>query len=638
MCLADNIQEWTSITSGYVLEWIESGIRIPFEHLPASCHLDNRDLSIKQCEFVDCELESLLLAGAIRKCSPGEIPYCVSPINVAPKKNNKLRLVVDLRHVNDCVKSQAFRNENIDTVKELIQPQDILCSIDLKNGYHHVPVNICDKKYLGIQWKNKYYVWCVLPFGLKCSSYYFCKTLRPAIQFLREQGIRLVSYVDDILLMSKPSCITDHREFVLQTLAELGFNVNFEKSHLEGDTCIEYIGFNIHTDGECPSISVPKSRLQKLKKDIRQCIKHLCIKARFLARIAGQCISMCKAILPGKLLLRNIYRLLGLRDTWDSLLQLDAASIKDLQWWLTALSTWNGAPLKVEIPEVQIVCDASSTGWGAACMDAEASGVWSVELQHMPSNYRELMAVHMALLSFKDIVRDKIVQVLSDNVTTVAYLNNLGGHCLELSDLAQAIWCTTNKLNVTLSSIHLAGKLNSHADHLSRLSTQYEWMLSPNTFRILNELWGPFTIDRFASFLTTQLPRYNARFHDPQSMGVDAMAQDWANESNFVNPPFRLIPRILHKVQQDQAEATLIAPWWPGQPWFKTLLAMTTATPWRVPKHLRSFTRRDQIVEPLKNPHWQIYAFKISGKRDCNNKVGVKTQARELRSAGLKVH
>jgi len=46
-------------------------------------------------------------------------------------------------------------------------------------------------------------------------------------------------------------------------------------------------------------------------------------------------------------------------------------------------------------------------------------------------------------------------------------------------------------------------------------------------FHKLKKLWGPHTVDRFASWETTQLKRYNSRFNDPQSEAVDAFSQDW---------------------------------------------------------------------------------------------------------------
>jgi hypothetical protein len=43
----------------------------------------------------------------------------------------------------------------------------------------------------------KYFVFTVLPFGLKSSAYIFSKVLRPLVKFWRSQSIKLVLYLDD---------------------------------------------------------------------------------------------------------------------------------------------------------------------------------------------------------------------------------------------------------------------------------------------------------------------------------------------------------------------------------------------------------------------------------------------------------
>ena len=101
---------------------------------------------------------------------------------------------------------------------------------------------------------------------------------------------------------------------------------------------------------------------------------------------------------------------------------------------------------------------------------------------------------------------------------------------------------------------------------MSRLSPIYEWSLHTGIFQHLNKVHDPFTIDRFTTMLKTQLPVYNSYKWDTFSSGVDALAQqDWAEHNNYVNPPFRLIPSILRLLQVRQAEATIIAPFWPAQ-------------------------------------------------------------------------
>ena len=74
---------------------------------------------------------------------------------------------------------------------------------------------------------------------------------------------------------------------------------------------------------------------------------------------------------------------------------------------------------------------------------------------------------------------------------------------------------------------------NQHADKLSRRASPYEWMLHPQLFRYLDNVWGPHSIDRFASMTSTQLPNYNSLWFDPLTGGVDALSQtDWADHNN----------------------------------------------------------------------------------------------------------
>ena len=74
-------------------------------------------------------------------------------------------------------------------------------------------------------------------------------------------------------------------------------------------------------------------------------------------------------------------------------------------------------------------------GWGGTDLIRDAAGLWprSVQLQH--SNYRELLAVYMTLQSLVTHLEGKSVQILLDNVTTIAYINCLGGSSQLMSDL-----------------------------------------------------------------------------------------------------------------------------------------------------------------------------------------------------------
>ena len=129
-------------------------------------------------------------------------------------------------------------------------------------------------------------------------------------------------------------------------------------------------------------------------------LKQHVISARQLAKVMGQCISMTKAIILGKLLLCNVYRVLSTRSTWDSEVVLTPEAVKDLQWWLDATNGWNGVPLcDQQTIDCQLETDASKFGWGGTVYKQHASGLWPVAMRFQHSNYRELLAVYM-LFSF----------------------------------------------------------------------------------------------------------------------------------------------------------------------------------------------------------------------------------------------
>ena len=600
-----------------VVKWIESGVELPLVREPDQFCIPNRACSEAQSTFIDNEIAELLEQGVIRKCDDN-FPVCISPIGTVPKKGGS-RLITDLRRVNEYCDCSKLCYEDINTVKHVVKPNDYIITVDVKSGYHHLPVAVAFQKYLGIRWNNTTYVWQRLPFGLNSSAYFFVKAIRAVVAYLRLLGVRLVSYVDDFIVCARVEEIEAHRDLLVNTLHELGITVNVKKSVLTPSTTATFIGYVISTNRDDGQVwlEIPGSRIRKLRHDIARALRQGQVTARALARIGGQCISMVKAILPGKLLLRNLYRLLKTRTSWQDTLVLDQGTRQDLEWWMEAPKHWNGVAIQNRPIDLQMETDASFWGWGAQIGPHQAQGIWNKLVSEKSSNYRELLTVLLALLSLVEFVKGRVLQILSDNVTTVCYINMQGGPSSELTTLATAIWAFALEHNITISAKHLRGIYNVRADTLSRLSGAYEWRLHPTVFQYIDQVLGPHTIDCFASMVTAQLPKYNSRFHDPLSSGIDAFAQtDWHQHVNFINPPIRLLPRILQTLEQYQAEATIIAPWWPAQPWFRTLQEMAIGQPLKLPhpKYLCQPVHPKIVPEPCKNPRWRLFAWKVSTK------------------------
>ena len=615
-----NYQYWQEhVTHKCVLDWIKFGVPIEFETTPQTFHCANRKFSKKEANFLDQEVSRLLRCKYI---SLSDSQF-ISPINVVPKRKS-FRLVTDLRVINSHTRTNTFRNENIDDVLETVTPNDHLITFDIEDGFFNIRLRPDHSKYLAFKWKNNVYCWNVLPFGWSSSPFYFCKIVRAFVGYLRHKDVRIVSYVDDFILASGKEDIVKHREFVLNELKNFGFKLNKDKSELEPSTKKKFIGFVIETDATAGQvkISIPKDRIHKVKQDIRRILKQVEVTARFLARVAGQLISMTKAIVPTKLLLRNVYRLLSSRKDWKSRLIINDNVKKDLIWWLESLDHWNGKAFKSVATEwLTLETDASLEGWGSRLTDAfghqkHAQGFWSTKMRQKHSNEREITAVLLSLKTFVTELTNKSVLVLSDNISTVAYINMQGGPSQNLTNITTNIWTFIVKNQIDVKVKHLSGNMNYVADQLSRLSSKYEWMLNPSIYQYLDRVWGPHTCDRFASYLTTQCIKYNSAHADPTSSGIDALVQmDWNKENNFINAPLRLLDKVMSKIESQMSVATVIAPEWRAMQWCSKLRRMSICPPIKLPKaKLFCIPLGLQVPEPLRNKKWKWYAWRISGQ------------------------
>ena len=609
-----DIGAWKRICDNQtVISWLENGIDFEFKSKVDPFYFSNKKHSIEEHSFLQKEIKRLYSCGVIEKCK--DTSY-ISPISCVPKPNSDFRLIINLRHLNNHCKQTFHKIEDIRHVTEILKPKDILTSVDLKESFYHFKIKPTLRKYLSFKFENNYYSFCVLPFGFCLSPYFHAKILKPVVTFLREQGIRLNLYVDDFLICAIASRFRDHTDFVLNTLTDLGLRVNLEKSELEGAQNLLYIGYHVDTSNTFPIIKVDTKRITRLKKQIRCVIKKEFVSARVLAKTAGLCVSTAFAVTPAKLFLRNTYRVLSSRTSWDDKnLKISTLSRNELNWWLESVETFNFKEIKHCQIDTQLKVDASGQCWGALLNSSlEAKGDWNRRVSCQSSNYRELMAILLALETFKRQLKKKSVEILSDNATAGAYVRNKGGPVEKLSQMAKTIWGLAERHQFQITCTHIPGLLNIEADRLSRTPDTHNWMLHPYLFAELQRKFGPFTIDRFATSLNTQLPRFNSRYWEPDTEAINAMAQPWTGEHNYINPPWALLPQIVRKIASDKAECTVIAPMFKGQAWFQELKNMSIKPPILLPKGPYTQLYVGPRPEPMKNKKWTIAAWRVSGE------------------------
>ena len=144
----------------------------------------------------------------------------------------------------------------------------------------------------------------------------------------------------------------------------------------------------------------------------------------------GRMSSLSLLVLGSRLRMRS--HQICFRRSWDfrdesMMIPLDDSCQGDLQWWSDESNLTPGVPLESPMPDVHLYSDASDQGWGATIDDSQASSLWSDEERALSIDHRELLAVHLDLLSFRDNVRSQRVALFCDNTTVVSYLRKLGG-------------------------------------------------------------------------------------------------------------------------------------------------------------------------------------------------------------------
>ena len=78
---------------------IESGYKLPLVSFPVRCFFSHRKSAVDNRAFVCEVIEQLLLVGSAVEIRRDQVYVC-SPLGVVPKKNGKLRLILDLRFLN----------------------------------------------------------------------------------------------------------------------------------------------------------------------------------------------------------------------------------------------------------------------------------------------------------------------------------------------------------------------------------------------------------------------------------------------------------------------------------------------------------------------------------------------------------
>ena len=397
------------------------------------------------------------------------------------------------------------------------------------------------------------------------------------------RGFRIHQYLDDWLIRSQSQEEAQvNTQAVVDLTQSLGWIINQEKSELKPTQVFSFVGYEYHLDSAL--VKPTQERWLKLQDLILRLKSKCVLTARCLMALIGLLASTEKMVPEGRLHMRPFQ--FHLKEHWrypqslDNLLPWTEAIAAHLDWWQNPSNVMKGADLHPKDHNILLFTDASNEGWGAHLDQNSTKGLWSDREKRLHINVLELKAVSLALRDFKDQCQNQTMLVTTDNSTVVACINKQGGtHSAEMCALLWKIMTWCHHYHITLKARHIPGCLNVMADLLSRSNQvqSTEWSLHPQVFKQIKTL----------------------------------------------------LHKVIQKIKQCHCLIIVIAPGWPGMPWFWDLVQISTEIPLQLPVSTTLLKQSHKYVFHNNPQQLNLHAW-CQGADNSKNKASLWRWQREL--------
>ncbi|KID83641.1 pol polyprotein [Metarhizium guizhouense ARSEF 977] len=213
------------------------------------------NLNAKELETLREYIDEMLAKGYIR-ASTSEAGY---PVMFVPKKNGKLRLVVDYRRLNAITMKDRTPLPLISELRDRLHGMNWFTALDLKGAYNLIRIK------RGHEWKTAFrtkfglFEYLVMPFGLTNAPATFQRMINSVLREYLDNFV--VVYLDDILIFSKT--LEDHKKHVhkvLQALQDAKLLVEPAKSKFHTQE-VDFLGHTIRPN----EIRMEKSKVEAVR-------------------------------------------------------------------------------------------------------------------------------------------------------------------------------------------------------------------------------------------------------------------------------------------------------------------------------------------------------------------------------------
>ncbi len=205
------------------------------------------------------QIDNCLKQKIIRKAKGARFQ---SAVIFVPKPGGEWRMCIDFRKLNAMTIQEIYQMPLIADLYHKFLGKTVFSSLDMRAGYHHIPIKETDRHKTAFCTPWGTYEWNVMAFGFMNAPSYFQKYMDNLFDDMRHC---VVVYIDDIFIFS------DNDVEHLQHLEEVFRRLKSVRAKLRHDKCqffarkVKYLGHMVSKDGYEPTDTYKQKILQFTK-------------------------------------------------------------------------------------------------------------------------------------------------------------------------------------------------------------------------------------------------------------------------------------------------------------------------------------------------------------------------------------
>lgn len=253
-------------------------------------------------EEVRRQIASMLEQGIIRQSySPWSSPVWVVPKKKDASGQQKWRLVIDYRKVNEKTISDRYPLPNITEILDKLGKCMYFTTLDLASGFHQIEMDPKHIAKTAFTVEDGHYEYVRMPFGLKNAPSTFQRVMDNVLKELI--GKKCLVYLDDIIIFS--TSLQEHLEsikLVFEKLRQSNFKIQMDKCEFMKKE-IAFLGHIITPEGIKPNPmkvdAIKNFPMPKTRKEIKCFVGLISYYRKFIKDLAKLTRPLTKCLKKG---------------------------------------------------------------------------------------------------------------------------------------------------------------------------------------------------------------------------------------------------------------------------------------------------------------------------------------------------